>query len=362
MRDELAERLLATVMNWNAEQVADVGANLQALAYQKYDRYGGFRPGEKFLESLAQWLVQLPNYSDRERALNFVLKRLVFITGSELGHAIEVLYPDVLRPRLISRVAAELGVARHRVGIVTASPAFRVLQRRVLVLGLSDGSRLDLLRRACPELSHEQFWLTPELGSEAQRQMTTKLDEALTHFGAPDVPRTFVEVVLAEDFSGSGQTLLRRGDRARSWKGKLDKTHKELERLIKNNCVDKDARVLVLLYVASAQAEKKVRMDLADTGWNWDLHVVQALPENIVVTDPYLISLCEWFFDPVLEDEHKGRAPLGYADCSLPLVLEHNTPNNSISLLWADTSGDAHSGLRRHALFPRYERHHKDRP
>jgi hypothetical protein len=26
----------------------------------------------------------------------------------------------------------------------------------------------------------------------------------------------------------------------------------------------------------------------------------------------------------------------GYANCALPLVLEHNTPNNSISLLWAD--------------------------
>jgi hypothetical protein len=49
MRDELAERLLAAVMHWEEEQVVEVGGQLQALARHKYDRYGGFRPGERFL-------------------------------------------------------------------------------------------------------------------------------------------------------------------------------------------------------------------------------------------------------------------------------------------------------------------------
>lgn len=360
MRDELAEELLARVMHWDAEQVADVGAKLQTLARHKYDRYGGYRPGEKFLESLAQWLDQFP-IDDRTHALEFVLKQLVFVTSAELNHAIEVVYPDFLRPRLISRVSANIHCPPYQVVRITGSREFRILQRRVLILGLSDGSRLDLLRRACPEFSHEQFWLTPELGDEAQKQMVEKLDEALNQFNAPNAPRTFVEVVLAEDFSGSGFTLLHRGANDTCWKGKLAKTYKQLERL-RNCCIDPSAHVLVLVYVASAQAADALENALAGTGWQWDLKIIQKLPNSIVVTDHYMRSLSEWYFDPSLIDEHKGKAPLGYGGCSLPLILEHNTPNNSISPLWADTSSDPHSQLHRHALFPRYERHHKDRP
>ena len=30
---------------------------------------------------------------------------------------------------------------------------------------------------------------------------------------------------------------------------------------------------------------------------------------------------------------------LGYGGCALPLILDHNTPNNSMPLLWAETVG-----------------------
>ena len=42
---------------------------------------------------------------------------------------------------------------------------------------------------------------------------------------------------------------------------------------------------------------------------------------------------------------------LGFADGRLPLVLSHNTPNNSIYLIWAE---DGHKVL---GLFPRVSRH-----
>lgn len=362
MRDELAENLLAAVMHWDPEQVADVGAKVQALAHHKYDRYGQFRPGEKFLESLARWLYQLPNDIDRERALNFVLDRLVFIAGPELSHAIDVVYPDIIRPRLIARTSSEIGCPKHRIAQIVDSSQFKILQRRMLILGLSDGARLDLLRRACPELSHEQFWLTPGVGLDAETQMVEKLEDALRHYQAKDTTATFVEVVLVEDFSGSGATLIRPGDDQGHWKGKLAKAHDEIERLIDSGRIDSSAKVLILIYVASSFADQKVRDALNKTGWGWNLRTIQKLPDDIVVTDPYIISLCQWFYDPVLDDEHKSKASLGYSGCALPLVLEHNTPNNSISLLWADTSDDPRSNLHRHALFPRYERHHKDRP
>ena len=55
------------------------------------------------------------------------------------------------------------------------------------------------------------------------------------------------------------------------------------------------------------------------------------------------------YYDESVEDEHKGRVVHGYADCSLPLVLSHNTPNNSVYLLWEKE--------KQYALFPRFERH-----
>ena len=45
----------------------------------------------------------------------------------------------------------------------------------------------------------------------------------------------------------------------------------------------------------------------------------------------------------------------GYANCALPLVLEHNTPNNSIPILWAETQGKLGHPMR--PLFRRRDRH-----
>lgn len=57
---------------------------------------------------------------------------------------------------------------------------------------------------------------------------------------------------------------------------------------------------------------------------------------------------------PMDTHEQKGRTDTvkrGFAGCGLPLVLGHNTPNNSLYLLW----GDQAVGAR--GLFPRIVRH-----
>ena len=119
---------------------------------------------------------------------------------------------------------------------------------------------------------------------------------------------------------------------------------------------------MIIVYIASAQAEAYIRGLLREFKPSWNLKVIQQLPAHLSCLDPELLRLCEWFFDEVLVDEHKGGPiPIGYGQASLPLVLYHNTPNNSISPLWADTV-DHPNGKRRHALFRRYERHHVDRP
>jgi hypothetical protein len=75
---------------------------------------------------------------------------------------------------------------------------------------------------------------------------------------------------------------------------------------------------------------------------------------------PAFARLVKKYYDDSIEDEHikKGgeNARLGFSQCALPLILEHNTPNNSIALLWAETSGTNGQHPMR-PLFRRRKRH-----
>jgi hypothetical protein len=96
-------------------------------------------------------------------------------------------------------------------------------------------------------------------------------------------------------------------------------------------------------------------------GLGWELEIVQRLPASLKIGAEQITRICEGHYDPILVDESKPRPfPLGYSDCALPLVLPHNTPNNSVCILWADTT-DRDGSMQRRALFPRYERHREDR-
>ncbi len=361
MKSELAEELLDALMDWDRAAFDEKVRRLEAMATHKWDEYGNFRPGVKFFESLAAWLDQFDSQVDRATALDFVLDRLVFVSDAEMTHLIELVYPDHMEAVLLDRVAESTGLSRFRVHELTAHDEFAALRRRSLVLGASDGARLDRLRRSAPFLSHEQFLQSAEPPNDLIEPMCEKLGEALTQFGL-DMPARFAHVFLVDDFAGSGRTLLRIKDG--TVKGKLRKLHEALERLREAELVSDDVDVTVILYAASQQAVEHIASTRPDSGLPcWQVRVVQTLPSwtRVDRSDVAMAELSERYYDEVLTDEHKGRAPLGYAECALPVVLSHNTPNNSISLLWGDTT-DEPEGLGRRALFPRYERHHRDRP
>lgn len=361
MRYELAEELLSRLMGWDRAAFQERVRRLETLASYKFDEYGNFRPGVKFFESLAAWLGQFVDPADRVTALDFVLERLIFISDAEMTHLIELVYDDHMALVLRDRVAAELGVTRFEVARITGDPAFAALRRRSLVLGASDGARLDRLRRSAPFLSHEQFLQGSEPPVELVRPMRDRLAEALLQQGS-DAPASFAHVFLVDDFAGSGQTLLRLEDG--EYRGKLMKLGRALERLGNEGLVCRDAQVTVILYVATEQAVGHLAQVLPASGLPpWAIRVGQPLPQWVRVDqqDRAMADLAERYYDDTLTDAIKGRVPLGYANCALPVVLSHNTPNNSISLLWADTT-DEPKGQSRRALFPRYERHHRDRP
>jgi hypothetical protein len=363
MRDDLAGRVLAHVMNWELDQTTQFGAYLQDLARYKYDEYEGFGPGEKFIESLAAWLWQLKP-AERADAIQFVRTSLVFVSRLELDHVISMVYPDVIRPILIQRAAVELGLPPYKVARIVASQVFRELERKTLVLGLADGSRLDRLRRASPKLSHEQVYLAPEIGDGTRRSMRQKLTEALQKLNL-DGPAEFRQVILVDDFAGSGYTLLHWSEEEGSWDGKLFRLKKHLDELITEGLVASDAAVCLILYLASAPAYDKLKERIDSAMFAWELKVVQMLPDSLSQIGNPIATLSQQYFDSVLRDEHKAKGgsdpSLGFGGHALPVVLHHNTPNNSVGLLWADTS-ERDDGEHRRALFPRRERHNPERP
>ena len=95
---------------------------------------------------------------------------------------------------------------------------------------------------------------------------------------------------------------------------------------------------------------------------HWTVDAVQMLPYRLRVTEtsPEMAHPLRGVFDESSVDPDKGRAPLGFVECALPVVLSHDAPNNSVCLLWLDTR-DKEGSKNLRALFPRYERHHPDR-
>lgn len=344
-------------MGWGPAQLADGGSRLQTLARHKYDSYEGYRPGVKFLENLAAWLHQFDDIEDRRAAIHFVLEDLVFVSRAELDHLVETVYPDWIRPRLIREAAAELGESPFAVSRVTDSETFKAIQRKLLVLGLSDGARIDRLRRTSPGLSHEQIYLATDIGDETADQAVRKLRQVVKDDGA-----AFEHVLLVDDFYGSGKTLLRKDPESGAQQGRLWRTKERLDKLKgEQGVLAAGYRVSILVYLASGTAIQHVRSSLDEVELPWEFGVIQELPDSLKVDEPAIVDLCNRHWDPVLEDEHKGAAPLGFGEAALPLVLHHNSPNNSICVIWADTT-DRTDGMKRRALFPRYERHHESRP
>jgi hypothetical protein len=79
------------------------------------------------------------------------------------------------------------------------------------------------------------------------------------------------------------------------------------------------------------------------------------IPNEVRITnkDGPIGKLCEdYYVAERLEDEHTSNVKFGYDGCGLPLILHHNTPNNSLYFFWARKWGDP--------LFVRYERHGRE--
>ncbi len=366
MKDALAEKLLAHVMQWGPQQVAQERPYLQVIAAYKYDEYQQFSPGMRFVESLASWLSQFKTQPERQTAFEFVKSQLLFVSSAEMNHLAESAYPDHIRPYLLRRAAAAMGANRYHVVRVASSPEFRLVERQCLFLGLSDGARIDVFRRANRGLSHEQIVQTYELPDARISELLEKLQKDTQ---PPDKeespPRKFRTIVLLDDFSASGTSYYSLKAKADgTFGGKIANFQRRLASPpdpLAQLADPKDLQIIVLLYVATEHARDYLaaRSSALWGAGTCSVEVVQLIPEKVRLTESTGGTFCDLirdYYDHSVFDSHfeKGGtedARYGYAGGGLPLVLHHNCPNNSIALLWSYEDRDVRG------LFPRVQRH-----
>ena len=379
MNQDLGLRILGRIMYWDDDRARDEFAWLKLMARLKYDGYRDFQAGMRFIESLATWLQQFETH-ERETAYAFVRHTLVYIGPSEMQRLVEQFYPRTVRDRLFRMVATECDISPHRVLIDTdARAATKRLRRQTLFMGLSDGAHTDTIRHAnAGLLGNEQFVQGTQVDTEKWRDLIENLRKDLDE---PDA--RFRLVYLVDDFAGTGTSFLRFDEETGMWKGKLIRFKESVERANKARDGDKlfeDGWVLcVHHYVASwhAAGALQERLDrLAGSGdfpqdWAQVTHPSFGviLPKGLPIDadarrhDDF-IELTRTYYDPVIRTKHTDvggvtHLGLGYGGCALPLVLEHNTPNNSVALLWAETDGGVRDGVSAPAMRPLFRRRHR---
>jgi hypothetical protein len=172
MHEQLALRLLRQIMNWDEETAAREYRWVRLMSRFKFDGYRDYLAGVRFGESLAGWLSQF-RFQHRQAAYSFVKDRLVYFSPLEIQRLVEQLYPRFIEPCLRGAVATEAGIAPYLIwSDVNASRLFERKRRQVLLIGLSDGARIDMLRRAnAGTLVNDQIVLMN--GSRLHRHLLT---------------------------------------------------------------------------------------------------------------------------------------------------------------------------------------------
>lgn len=376
MNQDLALRVLSQIMSWSDERARDEFRWLRLMARLKYDGYRDFQAGMRFAESLATWLQQFA-LADRETAYAFVRQALVYIGPGEMQRLVEQFYPRIVREHLMRTVANERSIPTYR---VLADGAARAdvdrLRRQTLFMGLSDGARIDTIRHAnAGLLSNEQLVQGSQVDTDKWEDLRDNL-----RIDLGDENAGFRVVYLIDDFAGSGTTFLRT-DPKKGWKGKLIRFRESITAASEQfgPLLMPNWELCIHHYVASARAAQNIRDSLsqaedalASDSWAKSTHVSfgNVLPPDLPIDavpgrfDAF-IELAQNHYDPKIETKHTNvggvsHVGLGFGGCALPLVLEHNTPNNSVALLWAETDGGDREGVTvwpMRPLFRRRQRH-----
>lgn len=366
MKQELALRLLDKLMGWGLAKANEEFKWLRLLVDYKYDHYQGYSPGARFLINFINWLKQFPNIEDRKVAYRFIRQRLIFISQREMQHLVNLTMPcfEIEARRM---VAKELNVKFYDTWADSrAERRIQLLKQRTLYVALSDGAHIDVFRRENEGVvSNEQVVPLAEISSQKWRNLTEKLRKRIDAEGFGSEDAKFERICLIDDFTGSGYTLVRCDNDV--WDGKIPKFYGQCkDNHILGQHVSDKCNIHVHHYLASTKAKETIYQELQKFGQtsgnvSFSATFSYVLPLDIVINDDAEQELVRWitsFYDKSIQTEHtKENIWYGYKQCGLPLVLNHNTPNNSIALLWAKSKNDSESAIKMQPLFHRKERH-----
>lgn len=371
MTNELAQALLRAVLNWDVNSDRMHRPYFQTMAKYKYDHYQQYSTGKRFIESFANWLNQFETSEEKEIALSYIRENLIFISSEELNHIVHNLYPDFIKQIIVDKVAAKINIPNYKVKTITSSIEFKKLLRQSLFLGLSDGAKTDVFRRAnYGVISHEQIYLTYELSPERIEKMLETLNEDLQNINGKKEDNTddkrYKLLFLLDDFSASGTSYLTYDKNKKQFGGKIGRIINELKN---NSLYDlNELNIYVVIYLCTKQSQELLSNLLKDNA------VQDIIKQGIEIKPIFLIengqslnadnvgeflNICnnnKYYDSTLLEDKHirKGGSNVkhGFGNCKLPIILYHNTPNNSFSIFWSYEWSKKFKGL-----FPRVPRH-----
>ena len=345
MQKDLSKRLLSAVLGWSDDEIEEYSHLIGNLAELKYDEYQQYKPGSRFVEHLCAWLNQFAKGSERDIAFHFLLDNLVFISISEMHRLIETAYYEHILPLFeedAATVCQEIGMegCEHRIA--------KLFKTKALFLAMSDGARIDVLRRIAG-LDHEQVFVTYELPDQKFAEIILGMDQRVKDKEQDEVivkriPKGFSHIFLLDDFSGSGISYFRK--ETDEWHGKI---YKVIEKLKKEKIISSETnriKVHVILYLATQKAKDRINNEIknfyAKKKNKVDIDVIFVQGINQVILNKEQEDLFIKHYTTVkkeIEDSHYKKGNIDYP--------HHNTPNNTFPIIWA---GD-------NALFPRVTRH-----
>ena len=387
MNSNLASQLLSSVMGWDYVGLNSERPELEFMGSMKYDAYDRFMPGTRFMSSLVQWLNQFDE-EDREVALDFVKKKLVFVSSTQMNYLVDLLYDSQIRPILLKKATENAEMPSYMLCNQKVQKQFEIAKRSSLVVGLSDGAHTDILRRSAG-FSNEQVLTNYYPDGKKLKDMLVELknDKIMKGQAEPH----FSNIFLIDDFTASGKSFVRYDEEVKKFKGKLSKIIDQLcaeniERTDEEMAAGKkeelhlsylldanqpEIHIDILFCMATDKAVNNISKGLDDfldkRGYSkvkYHIHVVQKLDESLstdITGDPELMKVLEnpRYLHQNLKDDTDykvgsvNKPYLGFDECALPVVLSHNTPNNSLPILWQDTDNDQEFK----GLFPRISRH-----
>lgn len=370
MNHSLALRLLGQQLEWDEPKFQDERHYLRLMVDYKYDAYQGFQPASRFYVALIGFLSQFPTVQAKQLFYDFIRDNLIFVSQREMHHLVSLLMPIIERD-MRNRVAQELKIPLYRAWIDAAAvERLKRMKRRTLYVGVSDGARVDVFRRFNEgDVSNEQIVATNEISATKWKDLVKVLSEDLTKMGAEEEEATFSRIVLIDDFAGSGTSFVKKKTTG-EWGGKINRFFEAAsDPAIKVPLFSQGCLLHVHHHLMSRKALSHVEDNM--NGFASEHPQFAALttcsyqlPESVVISDVHanadLITQIKACYDKGICDIHTGPDIwYGYKSCGLPVVLEHNTPNNSIALLWASSKDDTKEHRMR-SLFPRRKRHSSD--